>query len=532
MRKAAKSSESKKKRKAPIILLLSLITFTVLLCGCVTLSIAGLGVAYTSNKEIPLLTESVEQIEQNVIEPGELAKIYQDDLADKVVKVLEGATDEDGMTSEELQLALQEEFGLTPTKENSPSSATFVFGMQVDEEENVDYNIILKGDAKNDSNNNRTGGTLDLSIKFGEEDIYGNADYILDSMEGEDPTYYFKINEAIANDDDSLFEYLKESEFELDIEGKWLELSTLELQDFFEDELGEDFSDLFSTNSEEYRIKLSEEQLDGIEELLRSEELLGEMEWLEGKTFDGNRARCQKITWEREHLEAIIETLDDTDLIEDDEDEIIDGLEELAESTEFITISTCTDRSNNNLYEFSMDAQFVDESSYSDSNIDFNFDIAYSGYGKSEAIELPNEDDSLNLVDVIKDVYEEYENDNPYDYHYDYDYDNYFNSPLNYKYTIYMRSDCPYSENVENYIKEHNELMTMYFVEERYIDNFDYYREEFDTICNQNKEVACEVPLLVVEDLFGQQLVPDAEYIAGDQPIIEYFDKMLEEDNF
>lgn len=386
------------------------------LLSCVILTIIGIFLlsigliipgylAFSTNKYIPVYTEAVEKIESLVWNR------FNDDVSalvvDEVVKKIDTLEeDEEGKID---MYKLFEEFdndGEMPELKDQalPSEVNFEFifagevylpDWETSAEEKYSYDITVSGASDIDKETRDTEGTVSFK---------GNA-------------YMFSMDEKLSykNDTENGVTFVKISDGTvLRDMGGWFYFDWNEMLEEAEVEVESEIDD----STPEW--KLDKEQVEEIKNFMRSDFWLPNVTMENGKSFDKKRARCVTRSWDRDKIKAMIEFLDKEmpKMNEAYEDEIT-GIILFLEGLNEVTIYSCVDRENGNLYEIDIHIDYElalnsegiwnsvldeDYSTISASTsmmpmiIDLNMQL--SGYGESKTIIFP--EDAVKVEDYMK----------------------------------------------------------------------------------------------------------------------------------
>lgn len=527
--KATQTNEIPKKKSKKKIIILVLLILVTLLCCCSVVAAVGLIYAFKSNRSVPIFTNAAETIEQKIVDPRENFRASQLDFADKVVLTLEPATEGDGMTYTELLERIETNFDLDYENIIEPTTITYDAKIEMEYGVGSDMKVELSGEGHSDKQNALSNATMNLNIEADNESMTGNLEIFGDGNV-DNPTSYIKIGDIVLPDSFEIDDPIGTIEEELDIKikNKWIKFSTNDLKTFLDEhkeDLGideEELEQLFSLSEtqteslENEKLKLTDKQLEDIATILKSEELLGNLEWSDAVTFDDKRARCFKSTWTENEVNDLLDVIVGTDFIEDDDslDEFRNGLDALKE----MSIYGCFDRNNNDLYEIKFYLEVSDKES--DQTMKFYFDIKLSGYGEQYTLTLPNKNETVDGVEMIEDLYNKYEDElsstiePPSEY----------TIPDEY-YTLFLNSECIHCQNVVSYIEDNNLEEEMSIVM-YYTDQDEFAQNLLDQICESEPSSGCAVPLL---EVFSYE-TGDIQYITGDAPIINYFSGKIEQE--
>jgi len=508
-----------RRKKSIFIAVCSFIVSLCILSSCI-LSIALIA-AVRSNRVLPIVTSTVESIEQKLIDPDKVSIEVQKQTSEMIIEMLQPATEKDGMSYEELTkriTTLQQEF---ETKQRA-SSTTYGIELRISEEgKSSEMSMSVSGVGTYDEEHGRTYNDMNLSLNIYGIEGKGTIELITEGNQN-DAKYYVKVKSFPLLD-----LYSDSSDF--DIKNKWILIDSKELQNYLEAENEN------NKNPNDLTIKLSKEELAKIQEILESDALRGSTRWEEPETFDGKRARCFTTSWTNENVSDIVKMLEESELITDKKS--MKDIKDIKSSFENLSVYMCTDRVNGNVYKSTVFAKFtVDEtlfpsngndSTTGETVIELKVDIENSGYGKQKTVDIPEK--TTNILDIIE-YYEQQMEDiyNDTNLYYDPYYDDSYNSQTtsNIFYSVFLDGS---SESIEisNYISLYRYDIPGEVYTYR-IDQSDYAKQSHDEICNENS-YACIIPTLEIMSLdsiySGEENIM---YVVGSKNIISYFDSMIE----
>ncbi|MBN2015643.1 hypothetical protein JW766_02320 [Candidatus Dojkabacteria bacterium] len=514
------------KRKRRGIIFLTLIFFVLFLCALSTCCGSVFLLASYSNLDIPIFTPVVESIEQTFSSPQEIVEEDRDYTTSMIVEFLEPATSSDGMDYREFTNQVEKLSG-EYDHDNQPGKFSYDVSMAATPMKKEDPSSTYRfyGNGTSDKDQNLLATDLNFEMDLEGLSLEGSLEIIVDSTQ-DDQAYYFKINRF------PFLDTLVESS-EIDFKDEWMKFSmndyldTLnEYEEYDTDEMMEDFN-----------IKLTDKELEEIENILRSEELTGEVRWESAKTFNGKRAKCYSMNWEEKDIEAIVEMVKDSNLLADEFDE--DNFKEFSNSISTLKITQCTDRKNDNLYELSIFAElkqqinaisfdsWSDTSKKEETKIELTATILYSDYGKTFDIEIPK--DAVDLTEYMNEALNTYDLDsgNTNGFEYNYDFDNYDFSEYEYYY-LYYDSTQVESQELIAYLRDNdifNELDYMLSSYDLTIESWANDSLEYE--CDQKNISPCNPPILKV--ISNWENLDDFELIVGKEEVIGYLESKLSE---
>lgn len=473
---------------------------------------------FKTNLNIPGITKAAELVETKAVNPKSIVTKKRDDAVDQVIEILRPATDSDGMSYEEYIEAMEK---INSETEVKASLLNFNLLLKAEDSGNDSnhFEIEIDGEAESDNENDNTMLKMYISAESDSKEE-GSIEMIMNYNES-DPSAFFRIMD---------FSFLDEIEdsLEMKVDGRWFSYNQKELEDYLE-QMDQDYGNNVSYEEEDMRIKISEEDLESIERILKSDNLLGEVRWEEAKTFEGKRARCMSHTWQSEDIEAILDDVLDSSLIDDD------MTENMLEDIEYIKLEYCVDRSDSaKLYEVRITGKvkseyernlYYSEVEKGNITVEFEFSMNISGYGESRTVDLPEDSDSIiefveeilsaNVTATTQSTMGISSSDEEYR-----------------MYTLYVNDNCPYCDMVIDYLDE-SEFEKHYTIAVRNISEDKSAESYFKAICATNLSSSnCSVPLLEVYTInFDDNQSVDGnypEYIIGYENIIEHLEEQLD----
>ena len=373
-------------------------------CCVITLVAAGVIYAFTSNKDIPVISDIVEKTENIAVSEDKQKEMVQEDMVNTVFSTLIPLTeDKDGksmikadFTKEDLESMITEkkdvksvryDVTLNTTTEKAGSLKISIKGFQK-QADDMSYD----GDANFDGTFSMSG--IQMSAK-------GEVRYMGDSV-------YVKITELPAM-----------AEMYSDLKDQWIKADMTDMDSMVAGDM--------ETSDEP---EITKEDLQNIKTFLMSEEVKETITRLDDEVINGVRTNCFQIDLNSDNLTAIIQKAEDVFDVSDEDKMSESDLEDL-KNLDYLKIVLCSGRKDKMLYKASLDMKMTYED---DGPVTVSLDMNLWDYNKvNDNVEEPK--DAKTLDEIMQGLYGGYMPDDSFDqgtddfddYNWDYNYD--FNDP-------------------------------------------------------------------------------------------------------
>ncbi len=345
--------------------------------GCVVLGccvigglVAGVVYAMKSNRNIPLISDVADAVENVAVSEDKQAEMVQEDMVNTVFSALLPVVEDKENNAFFKANFTKKELESMISKKKELNSVRYEINFDYSAEKSGSFVLNASGFTKKRDDTYKYDGQMSFDGKFKVSGMELSAE---GEMKQINDAYYVKLSKLPA---------MAEAYGEL--KDKWIKLDTKELTGLAEQ------NDANMQNKE-----LTKEDLEKIKTLIESEEVKKTIERVDSEVIKGVRTNCFKMDLNKDNFSAILNKAND---IFDTKQEKVyaEDLKEL----EYLKVVMCSDKKNQNLYKLTLETKITLDDGNNETML-LKLDMKLWDYDKvNDKVEEPK--DAVNFEELMQ----------------------------------------------------------------------------------------------------------------------------------